>query len=116
MHLITSYAPPTFLKPCIIISTLFVDNYKETAVAFVSALNSNHALGMFYQKDDYAEKNKSKFIPIKKHKTLNSAINFHIKLAKQFRNGCGEKIWEKGWKPYLKLYDKFCPQLLKEEL
>ena len=115
MHLITSYAPPTFLKPCLLISTLFINNRKETAIAFVSALNAGHALEMFYQKDYYAKENRSKFILIKKHKTLNSAINFHIKLAKQFRNGCGEKIWKKGWKPYLKLYDKFCPQFLKED-
>ena len=114
MHLLTSYVPPTFLKPCIVISTLFIDHCKETAVAFVNSLNSNHAIEILYQEGDYAKKNRSEFIPIKKHRTLDSAVNFHIKLAKQLRNGCGQEIWERGWKPYLQLYDKFCPPNLKQ--
>lgn len=114
MHLITSYAPPSFLKPCLIVSTLFTDKLKETAICFVEALNSDHALEEVYQdKKNNSYLKRSEFIPIKQHKTLNSAINYHIKLAKTFRNGCGEKIWNRSWKPYLKIYNKFCPSKLK---
>lgn len=114
MHLITSYAPPTFMKPCLVISTLYTDSTKETAIAFVNSLNASHAIEMIYQKDDYAKKNRTDFIPIKKHKRLNNAIKYHINLAKQMRNGCGSKIWEKGYNPYLKIQRKYCPKSLSK--
>ena len=51
MQLITAYAPPTFLKPCIVFSTLFNDQLQETAIIFVEALNAQHALGVLHSEN-----------------------------------------------------------------
>lgn len=111
MQLITTYSPPTFLRPVAVFSTIFNDAYKETAVCFVEALNGNHALKVIYTEGEPSKK--SKFIVIKMHKTMAGAIKFHTNLAKQMRNGVPEKIWNAGYKPYLKIYKEFCPQELK---
>lgn len=110
MHMITPYAPPTYLKPCVVFSTLA----HETAVCFVEALNANHALSAIY--DDTKVTKKSGFVPIKKHKTPGEAAKYHHKLAMLYRNGESDKLWEKGFEPYLKLYEKYCPPDLKKEI
>jgi hypothetical protein len=44
MRLITPYAPGSFLKPCLVISTSAVSTGCETVVFFVEALNVDHAM------------------------------------------------------------------------
>lgn len=44
MRLITPYAPPTFLKPVLVVSTVYTSQEQETAILFVLALNAHHAL------------------------------------------------------------------------
>jgi len=113
MNLVSSFAPSTFLRPCLVISTLYTDKLKETAVAFVEALNGQHAMSVIYSKDEVSKK--SEFIPIKQHKTMADAVKFHSGLAQKMRNGCSEEEWEKGLKPYLEIYDKFCPKEMKSD-
>ena len=103
MHLITPYAPNSFLKPCVIFSTLAIGKTKETAVIFVSALDCNHALGLVYKQHI----SKSCFTVMKKHKTKKDAIEFHIELSQTFQNGGSEKQWSAGWDRYNEIYDKF---------
>lgn len=52
MRLTTAYAPPTFLKPCIIVDSTWVDSGSdcETALLFNAPLNANHALA--FDSDD----------------------------------------------------------------
>ena len=107
MQLITTYAPPSFLTPVAVFSTLA----HETAVCFVQALHGQHALSILFGKESEGVE-KSDFIVIKSHKTPESALAYHSKLALQFRNGESEEIWNKGWKPYLKIRDKYCPNTL----
>lgn len=118
MRLITPYAPPTFLKPCLIVSTYTIRKIKETAIAFVSALNPNHSLGMFFEINGYEqlgwERKCSDWIIIKKYKNEKQAINNHLNLVKNFINGDGDIQWQKGWGDYLKLYEKYCPKKFKD--
>lgn len=110
MQLITTYSPPSFLTPCAVFSTLA----HETAVCFVQALHGNHALSIIFASEGISALTleKSDFIVIKKHKTPEDALAYHSKLALQFRNGESDQLWEKGWKPYLKIRDKYCPEEL----
>ncbi len=114
MNLLSSYAPPTFMKPVLVISTIFTDGLKETAVSFVEALNGQHALHVLFEEKSLSKK--SAFIPIKKHKTIASALKYHGSLITKMRNGVGNEEWSKGFKPYLKIYNKFCPNELKQKI
>ena len=101
------------MKPCIVISTVFNDRLKETAVAFVEALNGDAALREIYNSDTHTKK--SGFIPIKKHRTLDAAAKYHVGLAKKMQNGCSQKIWNDGYKPYAAIYHKHCPPEMKQK-
>ena len=110
MQLMTTYAPPSFLKPVILIDTIFNYETKETAVAFVHALNTTHALKIFFS-DEKGERS-SDWIQIKQHVTMEEAIQYHLDLAKKLQHGSQEE-WEGGWEDYLKLYEKYCPVNIK---
>lgn len=108
MKLTTGYAPPTFLKPCLIVDTEFVSSCKETALVFVDALNVYHAYAF---RGDHAPKS-SEFIVIKKHETEEEAIAYHVDLVRKFKNGGSEEEWNEGMEDYLKLYEEHCPEEL----
>ncbi len=109
MQLITTYSPGSFLKPCIVFSTL----YYETAVCFVEALHGSHALKQIFSGMESESLKKSEWIVIKKHKSPAEALAYHNKIALTYRNGEGDKLWNKGRKPYIKLWEKYCPPELK---
>ena len=121
MRLVTPYAPTSYSYPCIVVSTQYFDNNEdcETAVLFNEALNQNHALA--FDADEVAKIEKitgrrkiSEWRVIKRHKTAQAAIDYHLRITKNFHNGSSDKDWAKGWRPYLKLYDKYCPGYMKE--
>lgn len=120
MRLVTPYAPPTFLKPCIIIDTDYVEGgVKETAVLFNEALNANHALAFAGDDVRKAEeitgrKKVSKFIVIKKHDSEQTAIDYHLSIARQLHNGGSDELWEQGMGTYLELYNKYCPSEMRD--
>lgn len=122
MRLITPYAPGSFLKPCIIVSTIYVPkgdpDQRSTAVCFVSALHQNHALAMVYGENpsEYVKKNTGDFTVIQEHRTERQAIAYHIALVKPFVNGGDQASWDKGWEPYLALYERWCPPHLRDTL
>lgn len=100
MKLLSSYAPPELSKPCLVISTIFEDRLKETAITFVDAFTANEAIKKAFEQSE-------PFIAIKEHKTMESAAKFHVDLAKKLRNGCSTEEWEKNSKHYYKFYDKY---------
>jgi len=84
MRLITTYAPPTFTRPCLIVSTQVhypeenADESEfdvaETAIMFVKALNAEVAIiKAFSELKDLTI--------IKKHKSKDEAIKFHEEMA-----------------------------------
>lgn len=83
MRLLSVYAPPTFTRPVLIVSTtVHYDDIKgiidecETAIATVNALNNNNALNLFDFKSGEWKR-------IKLHKTKDKACEYHIALAKK---------------------------------
>ena len=120
MRLITPYAPGSFCKPVLIVDTVFNSKEKETAIAFVSALNPNHALGMFFGADAWSklgwERKCSEWIIVKKYDTLTEAVQGHLAFTRNFINGGTTEEWDKGWDDYLKLYEKYCPENMREEI
>ena len=113
LNLISGYAPDSFLKPVMLISTVFSKEKggeRSTAICFGEALNRFHLMEkVFVQKTCYERagwgnprENVSGFIIIKKHKTWKEAYKYHIKL-----------ITELNWEKYLRLYEKFCPDKIK---
>ena len=98
MHLQTVYAPPTFLKPCVAIDTVFSEGgTKETTAITVEALNTEHTqrlLPTLPWKDWHV---------IKKHITQEDAIAFHLCYARHFNNGGSQEEWEAGYGTYLQL-------------
>jgi hypothetical protein len=105
MRLITPYAPGSFLKPCLIVSTFFNSACKETALLFVQALNQEHALAFG---GNHAPPS-TDWIVIQKHVTKDDAVAFHLKLTEPFCNGASEEEWAAGWEPYLALHAQYCP-------
>ena len=114
MRLVTPYAPGSFLKPCLIVSTLAVSKCMETALRFVEALNCDHAFarGFSDKKDDHLKT--SEWVKIKQHGSREEAVQFHLDLVMPFKNGGDQEEWDEGWKPYLELYERWCPDELKE--
>lgn len=113
-NLLSGFAPDTFLKPVILISTVFGGTKQErsTAICFGKALNRFHLMEkVFVAKECYKRagwgdpmKGVSEFIIIKKHKTWKEAYQYHIKLMEAM-----------DWDSYFSLYDKYCPEELKGE-
>jgi hypothetical protein len=120
MRLVTPYAPTTFLKPCIVIDTVYTEGgEKETAVLFNEALNANHALAFHSDEVRKVEeitghKKVSEWSVVKKHESEQEAIDYHLSLAKQLHNGGSNESWEQGMDIYLELYDKYCPQEMRD--
>lgn len=122
MRVTTPYAPTTFLKPCLVVDTIFIPGgEQETAILFHKALNANHALA--FASDSVArveeitgEKRVSDWIVIKQHKTSASALKFHLQLTKTFMNGGTQKQWEKGMRTYNSLYNEYCPTELGDDV
>ena len=122
MHLITPYAPPTFLKPVLIISTLFTSTTKETAVRFVQALHVWHALDVanchdrncldVMESDAKRHARYSEWTIIQKHTSPGEALEFHLHLTKDFINGGSTEEWEQGNERYLELYNRYYLQNL----
>ncbi|KKN90954.1 hypothetical protein LCGC14_0225380 [marine sediment metagenome] len=81
MRLISAYAPPTFTKPVLLLSTAVhthnitgkIDE-NETAIYFIEALNVNHALNRF----DFTD---GGWKAIKYHKSQRKAVKYHTKLT-----------------------------------
>lgn len=107
-NLISGYAPDTFLKPMMLISTIFGNPREErsTAICFGEALNRTHLMEkVFVSKNCYEKagwgdprKDVTDFIVIKKHKTWEDAVDYHIELAGNL-----------NWKNYYALYNKYFP-------
>ena len=117
MHLITPYAPGSFLKPILIVSTMFNSETKETAVRFVKGLHVWHALDVSNCHDAKCEDvmgsdiiratRYSLWRVVQKHSSPGAALEFHLEFTKDFINGGSNEEWELGWEPYLKIYDEF---------
>lgn len=117
MHLITPYAPGSFLKPIILISTLVNSQTSETAIQFVEALHVWHALDVsnchdrnckdVMASDFIRESKKSGWLIIQKHASPGAALEFHLNLTKDFINGASDEEWKQGWEPYIELYNRF---------
>jgi len=102
MRLISAYAPPTFTKPVLILSTAIHINNRtdkvdenETGILFINALNVNDAL------------NELNFLAggwkiIKYHNTKRRAVKYHTKLAKKL---C--RTYKHHHDFYLELYRKW---------
>jgi len=120
MRLITPYAPTTFLKPCLIVDTVYVeDGEKETAVLFNEALNANHALAFHSDEVRKVEKitghkKVSDWSVVKKHESEQEAIDYHLSIAKQLHNGGANELWEQGMDTYLEFYEKYCPSEMRD--
>jgi hypothetical protein len=108
MRLITPYAPGSFLKPCLIVSTIFCSASKETAVKFVHALNCDHAIALMTTDKG------SLWQVIQEHASRSEAITFHVNLVTPFINGGSQEEWDAGWKPYHDIYEKWCPEAFRE--
>lgn len=67
--------PQSFLEQITIISTVFSETTKETAIAKIDALNGDYAL-LKAEKED--------FETIQTHKTINDAFLFHNKEVNKF--------------------------------
>lgn len=122
MHLATHYAPGSFLRPCLIVDTVFNSKTKETALKFVDALNTDHASELVYRRDPNnpnrvrtPRMRESRWIVIKKHKTREQAETYHLDLTAKFCNGGSQKEWDQGWDDYNALYDKWCPDEMRGE-
>lgn len=123
MHLITPYAPPSFLKPVLIVSTLFTSITKETAVRFANALHVWHALDVSnchdlqcsdrMASDIIRDSRYSEWIIVQTHETPGSALEFHLALTDKFINGGNEDEWNRGWESYLELYEQYCSVNIK---
>lgn len=108
--IVTSYAPPSFLVPCVILSTEVLDTGEcETVAVFVDALNQNHAMAAFYAPSKHPHAKIEPPRVVKHHESQRAAELFHLKYARQFHNGGSDESWEAGWATYNKLramYDK----------
>lgn len=117
MHLITPYAPPSFLKPVVIVSTLVTSLYNETSIKFVEAFHVWHALDVAnchdrncrdtMAPDSIHSVRSGEWIIIQKHETSGGALEFHLNLTKDFINGGSEAEWQQGWESYLDLWNRF---------
>jgi len=113
-NLLSGFAPGTFLKPVILISTVFgkANQEKSTAICFGEALNRFHLMEkVFVQEKCYERagwgdprKDVSDFIVIKKHKTWKAACRYHIELIRMLNNDY-----------YFRLYNKYCPKEMRRE-
>ncbi len=109
-NLLSGFAPDTFLRPVILISTIFMGKERSTAICFGDALNRHHLMEKVYvQKSCYERaewgdprKDVSDFIVIKKHKTWKEAYKYHRKLIEGLDDNS-----------YYSLYGKYCPKELK---
>lgn len=105
MRLITPYAPPSFIKPCLIVSTIYCAEAKETAIAFVHALTVDDALASAFRVPVYWRP------VIKQHTSVEDAVAFHVELVRPFCNGGSDEEWNRGWGPYLALYEAYGPKV-----
>jgi len=100
MHLISVYAPPSYLEPCLLLSTIWTDQgWAETAVGFVGALNPTHALEKWWG-DSKAVKSMR---VVREHDSLDAAVDFHVSYARRLHNGGSIESWEAGWEVYQEL-------------
>ena len=110
MLIITSYAPSSFLVPCVILSTEILDTGEcETVAVFVDALNQNGAIAAFYAPSKHPHTKIEPPRVIKHHKSQGAAELFHLRYARQFHNGGSNDYWWAGGAAYNKLremYDK----------
>jgi len=100
MHLISVYAPPSYLEPCLLLSTIWTDQgWAETAVGFIDALNPVHALEKWWGGDNTVELMRV----VREHDSLDAAVDFHISYARRLHNGGSIESWEAGWDAYQEL-------------
>jgi hypothetical protein len=115
MHLATHYAPGSFLKPCLIVDTVFTQKTRETALLFVAALNADHASEIAYRGGSKEFTETSEWIVMAYHETKQDAIDFHLSLTEHFHNGGSQEEWDEGWEPYLGLWRTYCPGAVDED-
>lgn len=116
MRLVSAYAPPTFLKPCLVISTAFHGTCRETALRFVRALNHDHALALAFGGGGDQAPPSTDWVIIQQHEAVEQAVQYHVDLARPFINGGSNEEWQEGWEPYLKLYEAYYPADLRGAL
>jgi hypothetical protein len=116
MHLITPYAPPTFLKPVLIVSTIANSKVKENCVKFINALNVQHALSFDtpHVSRVLGYEQESEWIRLNTYETDGQALEAHMSLTYKFVNGGETSEWESGYESYLNIYNKYCPESFKE--
>ena len=112
-NLLSGYAPDSFLKPVILISTLRDGEEAKwsTALCFGKALNRDHLIEKaFAEKACYERagwgdprEDVSDSIIIEEHKGWQEACTFHLELINKL---C--------WEYYLEIYQKYCPEDLKK--
>ena len=103
MFVLSAYAPPTFLTPCLVWQTCQCDYTGRGAHmlgCFVDALNTDHALKM-------AHESKVKWFEMGRYPTWRAALREHCKMARAMQNGRGNKRWEAGRETYEALYEAF---------
>ena len=117
MHLATHYAPGSYLKPCLVVDTVFNAKTKETSLRFVEALDADHASELAYRptrnlSDSLKD---SGWIVVRQHSGREEALRYHLALTEHFHNGGSDEEWAEGWEPYLALWKAHCPAKLKKE-
>lgn len=115
-HLATHYAPGSFLKPCLIVDTVFNEHTRETGVMFVRALNVDHAAEIAYRGGDDEFNPKGQWVVIAHHATRQHAIDFHLSVTEHFHSGGSQAEWDEGWEPYLAIYEQWCPVAPRDRL
>ena len=122
MRLITPYTPPTFNKPCLIVSTAFTNNEHSTSIKFVTALNTNEALSICFSEATIKSIERvtkkqiaTDWIVVKSHRSIPESLAYHMKLTTKMTEGGNDEISGKGYKEYLRLYKKYCPFKLNED-
>ena len=116
MRLVTPYAPTSFLKPCLVVSTVFNSNTRETAVRFVEALNYEHALHADAERAHLlacgvgdSRLKTTAWVVVKRHKTREAAVAYHLEATATFAPGGSTEEWEAGMDAYETLRTKYCP-------
>lgn len=118
VNFISVYTPDTFLKPILLISTVYGNSNLEeasnsTAILFGEALNKDHLLAKIYMTHrqrtvtevDNETLKVSEFYEVKPHNSRKSAIDFHSKFIENLNID-----------KYEKLYERYCPEELKRKV
>jgi hypothetical protein len=108
MFVISAYAPPTFSKPVLVWQTCECHEGIHMMGCWVEALHCDHAMKMLGQAlaDAHSQPGKNWF-EIGRFPNIYTALEVHVKMAMDMQNGRGQELWEAGYEPYLKFWEKF---------